>query len=302
MLIKNSGAALALLGIVGIAVVGFWVPNNEYQYTDRAKHHQSETSYYYLSPALKSVGGWADDNHEAVEALSAIGTLVFTFVLAIFTGVLAWRTTGLFRETKRLRKTANEQRADMLRSIEAGEKAASAAIKSANVAEQALSVLERPHVFIESIELIEHSISTFLVRCKVRNYGKTPGIIIWSETRRTQVASPGGSESTFNGLANFAGRLVVGNEEIKTVETGPTILAINQIDAFSRPVTILRTEITYTDIFSYVHVAEFSFHDSVGTFVAFGGTADNRKNSKKLDRGEVWEPSLSKKLLAEAST
>jgi hypothetical protein len=65
-------------------------------------------------------------------------------LIVIFTGVLAIKTSGLYRETASLRTIADEQREDILRSTKAAESSAAAAHRSADVAELALTTAERP--------------------------------------------------------------------------------------------------------------------------------------------------------------
>jgi hypothetical protein len=94
-------------------------------------------------------------------------------LIAIFTGVLAWKTSGLFNETRKLRETANDQRMDMLRSIQAAE-------KSAAIAERALTELEGPFVVVDIIKsgLDFGSEDTATLEYVFRNYGRTPASIL----------------------------------------------------------------------------------------------------------------------------
>jgi hypothetical protein len=74
-------------------------------------------------------------------------------LIALFTIVLAIKTAGLFRETAGLREAAEKQRMDSLRSIAAGEIAAAAAQKAAEVAEKTLIAAYRPIITIVEFEL-----------------------------------------------------------------------------------------------------------------------------------------------------
>jgi hypothetical protein len=59
------------------------------------------------------------------------GTVIFNGLLVFFTGLLYSAPAGLFKETAELRRIANDQRADLSRSITAAEKSADAAKQSA---------------------------------------------------------------------------------------------------------------------------------------------------------------------------
>jgi hypothetical protein len=74
-------------------------------------------------------------------------------IIAIFTIVLAVKTSGLFVETAGLREAAQQQREDSLRSIKAAEIASEAAQKSADTGERALFVAYRPLITIVELEL-----------------------------------------------------------------------------------------------------------------------------------------------------
>jgi hypothetical protein len=63
--------------------------------------------------------------------------------LIFFTAVLAFKTSGLFTETAGLRKAADNQRADMLRSIEATERMAKATEDVAFAAKDAAIAAQR---------------------------------------------------------------------------------------------------------------------------------------------------------------
>jgi hypothetical protein len=184
MLIKNKGAALALLTIVALPVIGFYAKDNEYHHASSDNKHYSRFINDDLF-LLTSVADWAKTNHDAAEALSAISSVVVTVGLLIFTGILAFRTTGLYRETAALRQVAKQQRGDLLRSIQASESAAEAAKKAADISEQALTVLERPYLFIdEPIISRDHPVTQMPheeVRYFFTNYGKTPAIVRFME-------------------------------------------------------------------------------------------------------------------------
>ena len=66
--------------------------------------------------------------------------------IVIFTGLLAWTTSGLFRETGKLRTAADKQEADFLRSVQAAEKAALAAEASAETGKTEFISTHRPRI------------------------------------------------------------------------------------------------------------------------------------------------------------
>jgi hypothetical protein len=101
--------------------------------------------------------------------------------LAIFTGVLAAKTSGLFRETEALRKGADEQGADILRSIRAAETSANAAKESAKAASIEVTGLQRPYIYIFGVGEPEcygadHNPG---LGYTIANYGKTPAKVIY---------------------------------------------------------------------------------------------------------------------------
>jgi len=110
-------------------------------------------------------------------------------LIAIFTIVLAVKTSGLFRETAGLRESAAEQSRDMKDSIAAAQKSAAAAEKSAAVAESALVDLERPYVVPgrpilqcyrygePGMGYSEPPIHVAVVDYRFFNMGRTPGFI-----------------------------------------------------------------------------------------------------------------------------
>jgi hypothetical protein len=104
------------------------------------------------------------------------------FFLIIFTGVLAIKTSGLFAETAALRKGADDQRVDFLRSIVAAEKSACASREQAAVARQAFEVAQRPYVFVYGVTKFKSLEGAYeqvfaLIEHTVANYGQTPAII-----------------------------------------------------------------------------------------------------------------------------
>jgi hypothetical protein len=85
----------------------------------------------------------------------------FAFMVAVFTYFLWDATSRLFIETAGLRKAADDQRADLLRSIEISEKTAAAAEQSAvaaidqvSLSKEALITTERAFIYCERIHAI----------------------------------------------------------------------------------------------------------------------------------------------------
>jgi hypothetical protein len=120
--------------------------------------------------------------------LSDVLLVTFNGLLALFTWRLYRATAGLFSETAGLRQAADQQRSDMLRSIEATEKAAEATEKAAATARDALITTDRAFVFLEALDpspvygrrgspASGHSgweVRKFVVRPRWRNNGNTP--------------------------------------------------------------------------------------------------------------------------------
>lgn len=109
--------------------------------------------------------------NENTGAVSAIASIIVAF----FTGTLWWVTWGMVR-------IARDQRADMLRSINAAEKAAKAARKSAKVAEQTLVEHERPWVFrytvhVEWRDMPNIPFNNWMISLKWKNVGRSPALI-----------------------------------------------------------------------------------------------------------------------------
>src|SRR5437588_11887098 len=86
----------------------------------------------YLRPAIAFLGKMAGEHpNEFIIALSAIATAIFTCVLALRTSGLFKETAGLREETAALVKLAEQQAIDMRASIKVAQDAAKAAAKSA---------------------------------------------------------------------------------------------------------------------------------------------------------------------------
>jgi hypothetical protein len=101
-------------------------------------------------------------------------------IIAVFTVILAIKTSGLFVETAGLRSAADKQAGDMKESIAAAQRAAEAAQLSAKAA---VSV-EIPHVYIDNLEFQESGVGNLAaqlqfphVAISVKNYGRTPAFL-----------------------------------------------------------------------------------------------------------------------------
>ncbi|MGA7384754.1 MAG: hypothetical protein WBW81_08725 [Methylocella sp.] len=63
------------------------------------------------------------------------------------------------------------------------------------------------------------------------------------------------------------------------------------------PSRLLIVHITYSDVFDYMHVSEFTFFESEGSFYAISGKEYNRNASAKAP--DKWTPAWSNNLLNE---
>jgi hypothetical protein len=93
-------------------------------------------------------------------------------LLAIFTGLLAVYTRGLDKATRGLQDAALQQGKDMVASIKAAE-------RSADIAENALRLSERPHIAIEEvgIGMLPHATEVVPFLWRLVNYGKGIGFV-----------------------------------------------------------------------------------------------------------------------------
>jgi hypothetical protein len=214
-------------------------------------------------------------------------------ITAISTGVIAWFTYALYQSGERMWRITNI-------SAKASRRAANAAIKSADVAEQALTALERPYVFIDSISFPQAVNGQWRPSYSAKNYGKIPAIIRWFRVYAARKDIGSTAETQIHGIQIFNGQLVVGGGGRDTIDIQGAFTGV-VIDPDRQSTIILRMEITYFDFFNYVHVAEFSFFDCQGTFVPMAGNPNDRQKSKKLRPGETWTPEMSKNLLADLS-
>jgi hypothetical protein len=178
MLIKNWGAAWALASLVVIAAIGFLFFDTPHCYSDKSdciSQYHYRAIYNNSSEPLDSVIKWVVDNRDAVEVLAGLGSLFFSAALALFTLVLASKTSGLYAETAGLRDAADKQRGDLLRSIKAAEDSARAAELSA----EAAIGIELPRLFVSKIEFKHILINVDEIVVTITNYGRTPAFVFW---------------------------------------------------------------------------------------------------------------------------
>jgi hypothetical protein len=165
MLKKAINIAALILFAIWIALFGFEVltasqqiPSEQQGYGTNAAQRDADTikgAAPDLPHSDEQTTQRKTKQHQAAHSLKEffIGFLeikLTDLLIAIFTVVLAIKTSGLFRETAGLRDAAEKQRIDTLRSIEATERAANAAIKGARAAElnaTALIDAERAHIY-----------------------------------------------------------------------------------------------------------------------------------------------------------
>jgi hypothetical protein len=156
---------------------------------------KNETNQSSINNDFSALSAWASSDHDAIEALAAIGGLIFSVIL---TG----STVFLWIETRRLAAGAETQSKDMRDSIEQASRAATAmedsatamrsfaeaAARTANSSEmgtQAAINAETPILYVESVEVperregeyIEAWIRRIHPKITIRNFGKSPAIV-----------------------------------------------------------------------------------------------------------------------------
>jgi len=138
---------------------------------------------------------------------------------------------------------------------------AQAAKISANVAERTLTELERPYIFVDTPKVIPSPIESVSpnVQYILKNYGRTPAIVRWLKAT-AKLASPSNNgppiwTEIFNGQIVFKS----GEEqEIQPLHRMP-FPKTPAIGAPSvEPSVLLIIEVTYSDVFDYIHVSEFT--------------------------------------------
>src|ERR1700722_10712155 len=134
--LKNEGG----IGLFGCFLTGFcfavWIASHKPPSEQRYKEaNETQRHAEPIAPTAATDANMAHtdgDRHRSADEKKWFTDFfeikLTDLLIAIFTGVLAWKTAGLFRETAGLRNAADKQQADLLRSIEAAEKSAEAAI------------------------------------------------------------------------------------------------------------------------------------------------------------------------------
>lgn len=81
--------------------------------TTAQQQRQNNTTKNNDSSLFLQIGGFADRNHDAIEALSAVAAVIVAFGLAVVTGLLWWATRNLAISTAGLRDAAREQSGEL---------------------------------------------------------------------------------------------------------------------------------------------------------------------------------------------
>lgn len=158
------------------------IPAQQHSETAGATKQNSQPSHAKINEPRSSeqTGQRAEKQVQATKHLKEFSIEFFNLklsdaIIAIFTIVLAVKTAGLFKETAGLRAAADKQAVDTAASI-------AVAKRSADVAERALTELERPYLFIIDFNwiLIDKAKSLglpFGLSYSVANGGKLPAFI-----------------------------------------------------------------------------------------------------------------------------
>jgi hypothetical protein len=132
---KSWGRTVVLWGLAGFAlgvVLSLPVPR-EYIHKPTANSADYQNEGGVQITVLVALFDWVGRNRDGFD-------VIFACLVAYFTYILASKTAGLFVETAGLRAAAEQQKADLLRSIEATEKAAEATVLSAKAGEEAAAL------------------------------------------------------------------------------------------------------------------------------------------------------------------
>jgi hypothetical protein len=190
--VKRAVAIVAFACLVSGFGFAVWQASNKapaQQETNRPSETKNNSQSIPPTGAVPTNQAHAADDHykrrENKNWLADFFEIKLTdLLIAIFTGVLAWKTAGLFRETEGLRTAADKQQVDFLRSVQATEKAALAAETSAETARTEFVSTHRPRIILR-----EAITGTFLegqpinVIYHLANVGGTAGTIIKSYVR-----------------------------------------------------------------------------------------------------------------------
>ena len=125
MLIKNKGASWALVGLVAIVAIGFSFFDRPHCYINKracveqnAQHSKNEN----LPLDIVVIGRFFRVHHVAIEAVAAVGSLVFAGVLASFTAALWHATKTLSASTAKLSEAEEANSAELRKATELAEK------------------------------------------------------------------------------------------------------------------------------------------------------------------------------------
>jgi len=264
------GTSLPALGI--ILWQSLFPSKEQTPYSDGAQEQYSEQ---------KSSNEGADEARAVAAAKYSIDERLATYTmwLAIFTALLV--LVAIF------------QIGFLVRTDKTSTAAANAAKQSADVAERTFTELERPYIFVDTPKFIPSPIEGALnVQYILKNYGRTPAIVRWLKAT-AKPASPS-NNGPLTWIEIFSGQIILksGDErEIQPLHRMP----FPKTPAIGEPSVLLIIEVTYSDVFDYIHVSEFTFFESEGSFHAIAGKKYNRSKSEKLPEGVEWTPVWSEK-------
>jgi len=274
MVIKAWGPLVGLFMLAGAGVIGLTVDHPEPY--NRSQPTVAENRNGPVGKSWAVVGAEHHDEKgnqksEWYDYFKPTDWLlvIFNGFLVLYTRRLFQATHGLFSETSGLRQAAAEQRTDMLRSIAAAE-------KSAKVAEDALTVLEKPYVFIDrKIKLIKSigEIKDFKTQnadfvCHIAveyfiiNHGRTPAIIK-NLTTTMLIVDNIPEHRTITGTPEIPPAIGMAHG----IPDGPLMCLSNEAATVVICDDILRGDkflffygqITYRDVFSYEYLTGFGW-------------------------------------------
>jgi hypothetical protein len=234
------------------------------QYNDHSKSNPESTT---LTTGPQSDSDTKSRQHHKKNAEDKLVDWLSGFVdvratdilIVIFTAVLATKTSGLYRETSAMRQLADQQRCDAFRSVKATEIAATAALKSADVSERTLAVLERPwilvKIYVGLLRPTDRPTSWWHVKFVICNYGRMPAIVNSVESGWTQGAEP---EFPFLNLDHV---IMLGPSDTEPVEIN--IPEGWEVTDYGRPTIpelldwFFNVKITYSDVGGNEYVSFF---------------------------------------------
>jgi hypothetical protein len=162
-----------------------------------------------------------------------------------------------------------------------------------------LTELERPYIFVDIPTFTPNKIEGLApnVQYVLQNYGRTPAIVIWLKATTSQTGPP--SNKIVNWTEFFNGQIVFKPGERQEIQPLHRFPYPNYDPAIGRPPILFIINVTYLDVFDYVHCSEFTFFESEGYFYAIGGKKYNHSKSEKLPDTVEWTPAWSEKFCAE---